>query len=53
MQREKLTNKEDCEEEVTELPSADLENSPDSYYYDDAHGYQDFDPASEDDNEDD
>lgn len=32
------------EEEGVEVPAKD---SPRSYYYDDAHGYEDFDPDSD------
>ncbi len=40
-----------------DLPSRDKDkdqpSSDSPYYYDDAHGYEDFDPDSEDDNEED
>ena len=36
-----------------ELPEPDDDHEERSYYYDDAHGYRDFDPESDDDDFDD
>jgi hypothetical protein len=52
--REMQEQKEIEGRDPSEIPNEDLHNSKRSYYYDDAHGYEEYDPKDgEEEDEDD